>query len=123
MGPDVLLRVPLALYRYENELTMAVGSKYGVLICCAVISLSCVSISSLASMWTLCLPCYKGRTFGSSLIEYLPGILPILSGNIFFKSLILWMVLWSCNGEMVLQWEMHDLWSYKGGTAAAVDMF
>ena len=37
------------------------------------------------------------------------------------------MVLLSCNGEMGLEWSCDggtdDLWSFKGGTAAPVDVF
>ena len=49
-----------------------------------VVSFTRASISYLASIWTLCLPCCTGRTLGLSVTEYSPGILPILlkeSGN------------------------------------------
>ena len=62
-------------------------------------------------MGILHLPCCTGRTLGLSVMEYLAGILPILSkqsGNIFFRSSILFTVVWSCN------WGMFAEWSCKG---------
>ena len=52
-------------------------------------------------------PCYSVGTLGLGVMVYLPVILPILSeesGNIFFRSSILCMVAWFCNGVMVAEW-------------------
>ena len=77
-----------------------------MMISCAFISLSCVSISSLASVvtssvlhwWDVGIKCYEG----------FPGIIPILSNesvNIVFKSLMLWIVLWS----LMEKWFLYSL--------------
>ena len=60
LGPGM----PLTLWGYINELTKCVGFKCGVMISCAVISISYLSISSLASVGTLCSMCWPGRCDG-----------------------------------------------------------
>ena len=105
--PRHTLMVSLALQRYVSELTLGVCSTCRLMISCTIISLSCVSISSLASMGTVHLLCCTGGMLVSSGMEYSPCILPILfkeSGNMFFRSLILWTVLLSCKGETVVLW-------------------
>ena len=70
-----------------------------------VISLSEVTIPSLVSVGTLCLPCCIDRMLGSSMVEYSLCTLPILSyecRKMYFRSSVLWMVLWSCNWAKVL---------------------
>ena len=64
------------------------------MISCTIIFLRCVSISSLASVGTLHLPCCSVRRFRSSGSECLLFILPILSKetrNLLFKSLMILM--------------------------------
>ena len=73
------LRFPLPLWNHVSELTQGVGSTCGVMISCAAISLSWVSISFLATMETLC---SAGGTLGSCLMEYSPGIQPICQRNL-----------------------------------------
>ena len=51
-----ILMVPLALLGYVSEHINGVGYSCGVIILCIVISLHCVSISSMASIGTQCLP-------------------------------------------------------------------
>ena len=106
-GSRHILRVSLALWGFVSELTVSVDSNCGVMISCIVISLSWVSIPSFAYRGKLCLLCFIGRMFRSTVMEYSPGKLPIMSKesrNMLFRSLILWRVLWLCNGRMVAVW-------------------
>ena len=106
----------------------------------AFISFSQASISSLASMWTLHFPCCTHCTLGLSMVLYSPGMLPLLwkeSGNIYLRSSVLLMIIWSYNGGMEVEWYYKGctdelwfcngwnvtLWSCKAGNAAVVDMF
>ena len=63
--------------------------------------------------------------FKSFLVLYSSVILPILSKesrNMLFRSSMLWMVLWSSNGGMVVEWSCNGwtdaLWPCEGWTAA-----
>ena len=82
-----------------------------VMISCTVISPILILISSLASVGTLHPPCLTGGMLGSNVMGYFLRILPILlreSRKIFIRSLMLLMLLWSCNVEqscMVLKRE------------------
>ena len=113
-------RVPLAMWGYISELTQSVGCACDVMISWTVISLSCAYISPLGSMGTLHLQCYTDRMLGSSVMEYLPYMLPILpkeSGNMLFRSSMLWRALWSCNVGTVSWWscwvwEDQHWWGY-----------
>ena len=71
---------------------------------CAVIFHNCVSVSSMASMGTWCLPCYTGGTLESSMMD----MRPILSKNLGTHSLDLLysgpFLFWSGNGETVAKW-------------------
>ena len=83
-----------------NKLMQGVGSTCGVMMSWAVISFSLMFIhfTSLASMVTLCLPCFTGGTLGSHVMVHAPGILPILSKEIFYV----------VDGHMVLQWGIRN---------------
>ena len=105
-GSRHTLRVPLALQGYVSELTQGVSLTCWVM-SCTVISLSQVSVSSLASMRTLHFPWCTGVMLRSNSMEYSPDILPSLSKesrNMSFRSLMCWMVLWSCNWETIAVW-------------------
>ena len=62
--------IQLALWGYVSELIQGVGFNCGGLLSCIGILLACVLISSLASMGTLCLLYFCGRTLASSVKKY-----------------------------------------------------
>ena len=62
LGYRNIVKVPLALWGYIRELTWSVGFTCGVRVVCTVISLSCVSVSSVAYLGTLHLLCCTDRT-------------------------------------------------------------
>ena len=68
-GSRHTLRVPLALLRYVSKLNQHINSTFWVP-SCMVISLSVVSIYSLASMETLHLLCCTGGKLGTSRMEF-----------------------------------------------------
>ena len=70
---------PSGFVGYVIDETHSVGLVTGAIICGCSISLSFFSISSLWCVGTLHLACCTGGTVGSSLMEYLPGMLPTVS--------------------------------------------
>ena len=104
--------VLLAMWRYVSKLTKVIGSTFGVMASCIVTSLSCVLISSLASTGTWHLTVLNWWNTGIKcdgvFTQPITYLVKVTSGNMFFRSSMLWMVLWSSNGGIVA------LWSLKG---------
>ena len=70
---------PIWIVGLASELILGADSTHGMMMSFAVISFSLVSISSLASIGTMCLLFCISGTLGSSVMMILPGILIILS--------------------------------------------